>query len=167
MVRLPRRCAVARWPVDRLCNGGVWAQRNLPSAVPGARPPRACLDRRESRRRVGERELRKEAARLEKAGSFDRAALRHLWLEDREEASRRLEKVPINDDNLYCNQSAGRWREAVEYLARMERPLDAARIALGANDLGRALELIRKSGDLEEGADLLESFRHFSAGPWS
>jgi len=91
---------------------------------------------RESRRRVGERELREEAACLEKAGSFDRAALRHLWLEDREEASRLVEKVPINDDNLYCNQSAGRWREVVEYLARMERPLDAARIALGANDLG-------------------------------
>lgn len=100
---------------------------------------------------------------MEAEGLFDRAALRRLWLEEWDEASRLLEKVPIDDDNLNCHSSAGRWREVTDYLERNGRPFEAARIALVEDDPDRAVDLIRKSGDLEEGAYLLERFRRFPA----
>jgi tetratricopeptide (TPR) repeat protein len=124
---------------------------------------RGVLYGEKKRNRLEERRLREEAARMEAEGLFDRAALRRLWLEERDEASRLLEKVPIDDDNLNCHSSAGRWREVTDYLERNGRPFEAARIALVEDDPDRAVDLIRKSGDLEKGADLLERFRRFPA----
>ncbi len=124
---------------------------------------RGALYGRKKGRRLEERRLREEADRLEGEGLFDRAALRRLWLEEWDEAGRLLEKVPIDDDNLSCHGAAGRWREVTDYLEREGRHLEAARTALSHDEPDRAVELIRNSGELEEGARLLERFRRFPA----
>ncbi len=91
------------------------------------------------------------------------AGVRHLILEDFENAKRCWSRVDVSEMNHYCLEAAGLQEKLLEFFDRSGRWFDSAILCENMGDIDRSVNYYLQGGKPLMGANILAGARHYEA----